>query len=229
MLISMVPQLTSRNSQILSSVKEAKNFHSDNFSDPIRNKTFKRCNDCRRRDFDRRHPGSLRNQLNLRPQHSIALPLNAQSDTTMNAVTEIATVLCGKCKKTARWNYLPTASNSSYAKCLNCRTRDYFRRFPPVFDPTPFQCPADFIEDVDDANDEEVNQLAANIAMFEMVEDEVFNGPVPEEVSLGDDPIFMLSQLQSKEFRNHNEIQRVESDEHLVPHTVEDVDTIIQA
>ena len=50
--------------------------------------------------------------------------------------------------------------------------------------------------------------MAANIGMFEIVEEEVFNGPVPEEAPLGDEPIFMLSQLQSREFRNHDEIQR---------------------
>ena len=64
------------------------------------------------------------------------------------------------------------------------------------------------IKDVDDADDEEVEQLAANIGMFEIVEEENFNGPVPEEAHLGDDPIFMLSQVQSREFRNHDEIQR---------------------
>ena len=50
--------------------------------------------------------------------------------------------------------------------------------------------------------------MAANIGMFEIVGEEVFNGPVPEEAPLGDDPIFMLSQIQSTEFRNHDEIQR---------------------
>ena len=53
-----------------------------------------------------------------------------------------------------------------------------------------------------------MEQLAANIGMFEIVEEEVFNGPAPEEAPLGDDPIFMLSQIQSREFRNHDEIQR---------------------
>ena len=64
------------------------------------------------------------------------------------------------------------------------------------------------IKDIDDANDEEVERLAANIGMFEIAEEEVFNGPVPEEAPLGDDPVFMLSQLHSTEFRNHDEIQR---------------------
>ena len=44
--------------------------------------------------------------------------------------------------------------------------------------------------------------------MFEIVEEEVINGPVPEEAPFGDDPIFMLSQIHSREFRNHDEIQR---------------------
>ena len=64
------------------------------------------------------------------------------------------------------------------------------------------------IKDIDDANDEEVERLAANIGKFEIAEEEVFNGPVPEEAPLGDDPIFLLSQIQSREFRNHDEIQR---------------------
>ncbi|KHJ35419.1 hypothetical protein EV44_g2941 [Erysiphe necator] len=44
--------------------------------------------------------------------------------------------------------------------------------------------------------------------MFEIVEEEVLNGPVPEEAPLGDDPIFMLSQILSRGFKNHDEIQR---------------------
>ena len=58
--------------------------------------------------------------------------------------------------------------------------------------------------------------MAANIGMFEIVEEEIFNGPVPEEAPLGDDPVFMLSQIQSREFRIHDEIQRrLQADEEV--------------
>ncbi|KHJ33005.1 hypothetical protein EV44_g4969 [Erysiphe necator] len=126
----------------------------------------------------------------------------------MNAVTEIANVFCRMCKKNCPESFSNPASNTPHVTCLDCRTRNHTRRFPTVFEPIPNQGPSDFIEDVDDANDEEVNQLAANIGMFEIVEEEVFNGPVPEEATTGNDPIFMISQLQSREFRNHDEIQR---------------------
>ncbi|KHJ32512.1 hypothetical protein EV44_g5924 [Erysiphe necator] len=127
----------------------------------------------------------------------------------MNSVTEIATVYCRMCKKNCSPElFANPASNSSYATCLDCRTQDHNRRYPTVFDPIPTQRSSDNLEDIDEANDEEVEQLAANIGMFEIVEEEVFNGPIPEEAPLGDDSIFKLSQLQSTEFRNHDEIQR---------------------
>lgn len=40
------------------------------------------------------------------------------------------------------------------------------------------------------------------------MEEEVFNGPIPEETPMGDDPILMLSQLQSKKLWNLDENQR---------------------
>ena len=64
------------------------------------------------------------------------------------------------------------------------------------------------VDDLYDVSDDDVANLAADIGRFEMEEVEVFNGPVPEEAPLGDDPIFLYSQLQSREFRNHDEIQR---------------------
>lgn len=53
-----------------------KNCHPDLFNDPIRNRLFKQCTNCRRRDFNRRHPESLQNQPTTRPQHSIACAYN---------------------------------------------------------------------------------------------------------------------------------------------------------
>lgn len=58
-----------------------------------------------------------------------------------------------------------------------------------------------------DASDDEVANLAADIGRFELDEVEVFNGPVPEEAPMGDDPVFILSRLQSEEYRAHDQIQ----------------------
>ena len=49
-----------------------KNCHPDLFYDSTRNKSFKQCNDCRRRVFNRRHPESVHDQLTTRPQPSTA-------------------------------------------------------------------------------------------------------------------------------------------------------------
>ncbi|KHJ30202.1 hypothetical protein EV44_g1318 [Erysiphe necator] len=186
-----------------------KNCHPDLFHDPIRNRSFKQCSDCRRRDFNRRHSESLQDRPTSRPQHTSALPLNPTNVVPFNAVIDTAYINCRMCRNDCSSElFANSASNSLYATCLDCRTRDHARRYPTIFEPIPNQGLSDYIEDFDDADDEEVNQLAANIGMFEIVEEEVFNGPVPEEAPLGDEPIFMLSQLQSREFRNHDEIQR---------------------
>lgn len=55
-----------------------KNCHPELFHDPIRNRTFKQCTDCRRRDFNRRHPESLLDQQTTRPQDSIACECKIQ-------------------------------------------------------------------------------------------------------------------------------------------------------
>ncbi|KHJ35456.1 hypothetical protein EV44_g3432 [Erysiphe necator] len=186
-----------------------KNCHPDLFHDPIRNRSFKQCTDCRRRDFNRRHPESLQDQPNSRPQHPRALPFNPPTVAPFNAAIDTAYIHCRMCRLNyPSESFANAASNSLYATCSECRSIQHARRYPTVFEPTPNQVPSNLIEDVDNSNDEEVEQLAANIGMFEIVEEEVFNGPVPEEAPTGDDPIFMISQLQSREFRNHDEIQR---------------------
>ncbi|KHJ34450.1 hypothetical protein EV44_g3390 [Erysiphe necator] len=186
------------------------------FYDSVRNRSFKRCHNCRRRDYDRRHPESLRDQPDTRPQQTISLSLYPPSVEPFNAVTDTVNVRCRKCRKNYPSElFANPGSNSLYATCLDCRTEEHARRYPTVFEPTTIQGPSEYL-DVDDADDEEVEQLAANIGMFEIVEEENFNGPVPEEAPLGDDPIFMLSQIQSREFRNHDEIQkRLQADEEI--------------
>ena len=42
------------------------------FYDAVKNKSFKRCNNCRRRDYIRRHPESLQAQLDSEPLFSNA-------------------------------------------------------------------------------------------------------------------------------------------------------------
>ncbi|KHJ35685.1 hypothetical protein EV44_g3307 [Erysiphe necator] len=186
-----------------------KNCAPEFFTDHARGKTFKQCEDCRQRSYTRRHPQSLYNGPDPLRLPSTTIPVNAQSDTTINVITEIATMFCRMCKKNcAPESFAHENSISPYSTCLDCRTRDRARRFPTVFEPIPTQRPSGNLEDIDDVNDEEVELLAANIGMFEIVEEDVFNGPVPEEAALGDDPIYMLSQIQSREFRNHDEIQR---------------------
>ncbi|KAI6247467.1 hypothetical protein HI914_04078, partial [Erysiphe necator] len=212
------PAVDISNSSILIYCKGCKkNCSSDLFHDPIRNKSFKRCNDCRRRDYDRRHPENFQALPNPRPQQSIALPHNPQSVATINTAIDNAYIYCRKCRNNCPPEFFTNpVSNFPHATCLDCRTLDHTRRFPTVFEPIPNQGPSDYIEDIDDVNEEEVNQLAANIGMFEIVEEEVFNGPVPEEAPLGDDPVFMLSQIQSREFRIHDEIQRrLQADEEV--------------
>ncbi|KHJ34875.1 hypothetical protein EV44_g3309 [Erysiphe necator] len=119
------------------------------------------------------------------------VPVNAQSDDTLNSARNI-------CQLT---------STSLYATCFDCRKQEHARHFPTVFEPLPIQRPSDYLEDVD-VNEEKVDQIAAKIGLFDIEEEEVFNGPFPEEAPIWDDPIFLFSQLQSREFRNHDEIQR---------------------
>ena len=67
------PAVDISNSSILIYCKGCKkNCSSDLFHDSIRNKSFKRCNDCRRRDYDRRRPENFQALPNPRPQQSIA-------------------------------------------------------------------------------------------------------------------------------------------------------------
>ncbi|KHJ35920.1 hypothetical protein EV44_g2443 [Erysiphe necator] len=186
-----------------------KNCHPDLFYDPIRNRSFKQCSDCRRRDYNRRHPESLQERPDSRLQHPSALPLNPPTVVSSNAVTDAAYIYCRMCRNNyPSESFANPASNSLYATCSDCRSLQHDRRFPTVFETITNQGLSDIIEEVDEANDEEVEELAANIGMFEIVEEEVINGPVPEEAPFGDDPIFMLSQIHSREFRNHDEIQR---------------------
>ncbi|KHJ30960.1 hypothetical protein EV44_g3290 [Erysiphe necator] len=194
-----------------------KNCHPSLFYDDIRNKSFKQCSDCRRRVYARRHPEMLQPQTNSEHLLPTGMPINLPSYNAVNLVTDTAPILCRKCKKTCPpESFANSSSNSLYATCLDCRSQQHERRYPTVFEPTSLQHPINNNDDLYDVSDDDVVNLAADIGRFELEEVEVFNGPVPEEAPLGDDPIFLYSQLQSREFRNHDEIQRrLQADEEI--------------
>ena len=69
-------------------------------------------------------------------------------------------------------------------------------------------------DDLYDASDDEVTNLAADIGRFELDAVEVFNVLIPEEALMGDDPVFILSRLESQEYRAHDHIQeRLQAEE----------------
>lgn len=74
------------------------------------------------------------------------VPVNAQIDTTINAIPEIVTFFCRMCKKNCPTeSFAHENSISPYSTCVDCRTRDRARRFPTVFEPIPTQHPSDNI------------------------------------------------------------------------------------
>lgn len=65
-----------------------------------------------------------------------------------------------------------------------------------------------------DASDEEGVNIGADIGHFEVVEPDVPNGPVPEKARTDTEPIFYLSQHESREFRHVTELhQHLEAEE----------------
>ncbi|KHJ30471.1 hypothetical protein EV44_g3369 [Erysiphe necator] len=183
--------------------------HPSLFYDHTRNRNFKQCSDCRQRNYTRRYPNAVPAQSVAQASANVHLPVEIKSNPPIHTVPNNCLRTCTKCRKSNPFSLFANSNDSSLLyTCNNCRARLHARRFPTAFEPTQIQRENEILDNIYDAGDEEINELLANIGLSVIEKEEVFNGPVPEEAPIGDDPIFVISQLQSREFRNHDEIQR---------------------
>ncbi|KHJ33631.1 hypothetical protein EV44_g3236 [Erysiphe necator] len=193
---------------------------STNYTKNVETNTFFRtCLICRNRDKDRRQ--KIHQRLRAAASNLDAIstrPINnneiiAIDSTQSNPCHEIENLVVENSNLARETHQLDCSTTnithtSNLIHCKGCRKNLDPKAFHDLIQNKSFKQCNDCRHDLYDVSDDDVANLAADIGRFELEEVEEFNGPVPEEAPLGDDPIFLYSQLQSREFRNHDEIQR---------------------
>ncbi|KAF5196988.1 hypothetical protein FRX31_013425, partial [Thalictrum thalictroides] len=165
-----------------------RNCDSNLFTGRIRGKTYKSCSDCRLRDSNRRRPHENRAMINA----ATRLPL--EINTGMK--------YCAKCKKhCSSESFASELNNSTFTTCIDCRTLDRTRRYPPIFSTTHTDLnimhPLGIEEDIYDASDDENTNLDENLRV--PGDEDV----VGEEAIGNDEPIIFISHTDTREYDHH--------------------------
>lgn len=137
--------------------------HPDFFFDPIRNKTFKQCNNCRERHSSRRRPQGRPERSNIQTTNNDCmldyhkkyiyiymyiqywyLNLAAMIRETSTAIlndTEIRTRHCSMCMRNRPLEDFGCITNENFLTCEGCRDRANLQRHPQIIAQSNNQVP----------------------------------------------------------------------------------------